>query len=352
LCALVLSGAVAGCAAITGIDGYSKGDCSGGGDCDAGDVDSSVSDGRTRVPDATSETGSSSGEAASNDAGDSASDATADAAGDASDAGHDAKPDSPPDGGTDGASDASDAADAHDAANDANDASDAGDASESGCGPVDTPTNCGACGVACSTTNATSESCVTDAGAATCSYVCDPGFANCSKTPPNTGGCTTPTNTTNNCGGCGVACTLASASAATCNGVTCAYTCIANHSDCNYATAPDTDGCECDTPGCCAGGCQTTHADGTGQSYYDCNPSKTYTAVTATEACTAYAVSVGGTAANCSDGWNCNAGDPNQVCYGNTAGTNCQNYCWGYTGSQAGVLYTCACPYASAGSWD
>jgi hypothetical protein len=74
--------------------------------------------------------------------------------------------------------------------------------------------------------------------------------------------------------------------------------------------------------------------------------------VTATEACTAYALSVGGTAADCSDGWNCSSGQPTQVCYGDATGTNCLNYCWGYNGSQAGVLYTCACPLATAGSWN
>jgi hypothetical protein len=165
------------------------------------------------------------------------------------------------------------------------------------------------------------------------------------------GGCG-PLDTVLNCGACGVACTLTSASAATCNGTTCAYTCIANHSDCNYATAPDIDGCECATPSCCQSGCQTTHDTGTGQSFYDCNPTSTFSAVTAIEACTAYALSVGGTAANCSDGWSCSTNQPNQVCYGDTAGTTCQTFCWGYDRSQAGVLYTCACPLASAGSWD
>jgi hypothetical protein len=332
-----MSGALAACAAVTGIDGYSKGDCSGGGDCDASAGDSSVTPDVHPTEDVTQDTWSSPGDDA---AGDSA-DETSNTADSAPDGPRDAKPEATADAGTD-------AADAHPA-----DA--AGDGNDGGCGPLDTTTNCGACGATCSTTNATTESCgVTDAGAASCSYVCDPGFANCTTPPPNTGGCSTPTNTVNNCGGCGVSCKLTSASAATCNGVTCAYTCIANHADCNYATAPDTDGCECTTPGCCAAGCQTTHANGVGQSFYDCNPTKTYTPVTAMEACTAYALSVGGTAANCSDGWSCSTPPkpPYQVCYGDTAGTTCQTYCWGYTGSQGGVLYTCACPVASAGSWN
>jgi hypothetical protein len=137
-----------------------------------------------------------------------------------------------------------------------------------------------------------------------------------------------------------------------CNGLTCSYTCAANRADCNAGVGIDQDGCECATPGCCSGSCQTTHADGTGQSYYDCNPTKTFTVITAMEACTAYAASVGGTAANCSDGWSCNSKAPFDVCYGNTAGTTCQTYCWGYSGARGGTLYTCSCPDSTAGTWN
>ena len=48
----------------------------------------------------------------------------------------------------------------------------------------------------------------------------------------NTDGCETATTTTANCGGCGNACTLAHASAASCNGTTCSYTCNAGFADC------------------------------------------------------------------------------------------------------------------------
>ena len=328
--ALLLGGALAACAAITGVGSYSKGDCSGGGDCDGGEADSSVET-DSHAPG----TDSAQGETAPPDGTD--MDGADDADGAALEAGPEAGPDA-----KDSSSDATDTGvDAHDAGPDA-------DAAPDGCGPLTTTTNCGACGATCSTTNAASETCT----AGSCAYVCDPGWANCNPTPPNTGGCSTATNTTTHCGGCNNACTLTSASAATCNGVTCAYTCIANHSDCNLGTAPDTDGCECATPSCCGAACQTVHSTGTGQSFYDCNPKGTFNAVTAIEACTAYAVSVGGTAANCSDGWMCNNKPPSTVCYGDTTGTTCQTFCWGYTGSQGGVLYTCACPNVSAGSWN
>jgi hypothetical protein len=128
---------------------------------------------------------------------------------------------------------------------------------------------------------------------------------------------------------------------------------MAGNSDCNKGTAPNTDGCECATPGCCSSSCETTHSDGVGQSYYDCNPLGTYSSVTAIEACTAYANSVGGSAANCSDGWTCTGDTIADVCYGNTAGTVCSTYCWGYAGAEASFVYTCACPDAKAGvSWE
>jgi hypothetical protein len=140
---------------------------------------------------------------------------------------------------------------------------------------------------------------------------------------------------------------------ASCTGTTCQYTCNTGTSDCDKGTAPDTDGCECATPSCCGTSCQTTHGDGLGQSFYDCNPLGTFSSVTALEACQAYAASIGGAASNCSDGWECNNVPPAVVCYV-VGSTNC-SYCWGYTaGTDAGWLESCTCPEASSklGTWN
>jgi hypothetical protein len=278
--ALALSAvAGAGCAAVAGLDQYSK--CSG--DCDAGVAeDVTVDHGQATGPEAAAESGPTRDAATS--------DAWPEAAPDSSvpvESGPDATPDAVPDA----------TPDAH--LESGTDASEAG--SDAGCGA---------------------------------------------------------TNTTSNCGACGQACMPVGAASATCNGLSCAYACSTGHSDCNSATAPDTDGCECATPGCCSGACQTTHTDGVGQSYYDCNSTGTFTEVTATEACTAFAASVGGTAADCSGGWTCSGSSTQYVCYGTKNATVCADYCWMYTGKQpdggpgAGVVIDCNCPGNVVGSWN
>src|ERR1019366_3861542 len=147
---------------------------------------------------------------------------------------------------------------------------------------------------------------------------------------------------------------------ASCSGTTCSYACdtgASASSDCNSGTAPDTDGCECATPGCCGVACETIHSNGVGQNYYDCNnlytPSpNTFTPIAATEACTAWAISQGKTAAACSDGWKCSGGSPT-VCYSTDGGNTCATYCWGYTSAKdAGWVETCSCPEAEATSYD
>jgi len=43
------------------------------------------------------------------------------------------------------------------------------------------------------------------------------------------------------------------------------------HLDSVATNHPNTNGCECATPGCCPGAlCQNTHANGVGDSFYDC----------------------------------------------------------------------------------
>jgi hypothetical protein len=94
-----------------------------------------------------------------------------------------------------------------------------------------------------------------------------------------------------------------------------------------------------------------THSTGLGQSFYDCNPLDTWTDLSAMEACAAYAATVGGTAANCSDGWGCMA-NPNliEVCYGDTSGTTCTKFCWAYAGSP-GIVTSCSDCTTTAGNW-
>jgi hypothetical protein len=177
------------------------------------------------------------------------------------------------------------------------DASDAGSTVvESGCGPLDTVDNCGACGTACSTTTGTPS----------------------------------------------------------CTGSTCTYVCSSGRSNCN-TTAPDTDGCECATPSCCGTVCQTTHADGVGQPYFNCNAPATYSETAAISACTAYAESVGSSGADCVGGLTCPGSTVPTVCF-TTSGGQCATYCWQYTGVYAdggpGTVWDCACPAHVVGSWN
>jgi hypothetical protein len=114
----------------------------------------------------------------------------------------------------------------------------------------------------------------------------------------------------------------------------------------------DTDGCECATPSCCGTSCETTHNDGFNQNFYDCSPLNTYTSTSAMEACIAYAPTVGGTSANCHDGWGCMA-EPslNEVCYTNTSDTTCKTYCWVYSYSP-GFVTTCSDCTTSQETWN
>jgi hypothetical protein len=129
--------------------------------------------------------------------------------------------------------------------------------------------------------------------------------------------------------------------------------CNAGASDCNKNTAPDLDGCECATPGCCTGGtCETTHADGVGQNYYDCNALNTHNSNQALEACTAYAISQSKSATNCTDGWMCSSlGATPYVCF-SADGFSCTNYCWQYTGAEAGWVNSCTNCTVKSGQWN
>ncbi len=146
--------------------------------------------------------------------------------------------------------------------------------------PVNTLTNCGGCGVACSLAHAT-PTCTTGA----CRIEsCDSLWGDC--VGGHADGCETQLTSTTNCGGCGVACTRANATA-TCAGGSCAIdSCNGGYRDCN---GTDSDGCEialgttsncldcgdgCSapahaTPSCMGSGCAWSCDGG----YHDCSGS-------------------------------------------------------------------------------
>jgi hypothetical protein len=155
-----------------------------------------------------------------------------------------------------------------------------------------------------------------------------------------------PTDTITSCGACGRRCDTLTGTPS-CSGGVCTYACNAGTSDCNASIAPDTDGCECATPACCNGHCQTAHDNGLGQTFYDCNPAGTYDSAAAMAACKAYVTSTGGDPSLCTGGWNCN--NAVAVCYSTSGG--CTN-CWNYTGSLIGVADDCGCPGTKLGSWN
>ncbi len=178
-----------------------------------------------------------------------------------------------------------------------------------------------------------------------------------------------PTNTVDNCGACGVACASAPSSSnnsASCNGATCSYQCLPSHLDCNGGTAPDTDGCECSTPGsitatCCGSACPTAHTTGftsgpaqLDPTFYDCNTS--INQQVALEACTQYS----GIASNCATGAQAGsscAGNELVVC--NFYAPSTQDcVCWSYKGTAMGWAVdsmsktNCICPSGSSGSGE
>lgn len=96
--------------------------------------------------------------------------------------------------------------------------------------------NCGGCGSACSTTNAT-PSCVNSA----CQVACNAGFGNCNNNAGD--GCESNFNTNaDHCSNCGAACSSNNLDTRTCAGGVCNGTCTSGFGDCNNNKL--TDGCE------------------------------------------------------------------------------------------------------------
>ncbi len=120
------------------------------------------------------------------------------------------------------------------------------------------PQNCGACGSACVVANATA-----GCAAGVCTVVgCNAGYADCNAMASD--GCEAMTATDpSNCGACGNACTFANAMAV-CTAGSCAIgTCNTGYADCNMMTS---DGCETNTAttvtscGACGMACSLAHA--------------------------------------------------------------------------------------------
>jgi hypothetical protein len=201
---------------------------------------------------------------------------------------------------------------------------------------ITTTTNCGACGVDCDTKTSTGAAC----SGSNCTYAgCASGYLDCDKTAHDANGCESSKSSTASCGGCGNACNT-NTGAARCNGTTCAYTCNEGATDCNGATAPDLDGCECATPACCGAKCQTIHANGIGEKFYDCTAAGTNNATEATEACETAAG-----AGHCTQSSKCCDLSALGLCVGTTSSSVCgvvgsSCYCWQYSGNAPGTVQT------------
>jgi hypothetical protein len=159
-----------------------------------------------------------------------------------------------------------------------------------------------------------------------------------------------PTNTVTNCSACGDTCTATNGSNPQCNGTTCSYTCSAGYLDCNASQAPDTDGCECHSPGAtqanCGNGttgalgcCPVQHSDGLSQGtpkFYDCNPAGSFSLGLAIDACTEFT----GVAGQCTQGQCVGADggtDGDLVVCSTGSATDCP--CWTFTGPNAGYVH-------------
>jgi hypothetical protein len=178
------------------------------------------------------------------------------------------------------------------------------------------------------------------------------------------------TNTTDNCSACGDKCTANNATAPACSGTTCSYMCNTGFLDCNVATAPDLDGCECNSPGataaqCCSPACPQQHHYQVGvvnSVFYDCIAEGTIDQTDAIDACNAYT----GSTTQCDTGGVSNfyctypdggtVGD--MVCSNGSTTKSCA--CWGYDGQLVGLMQVgtgtgnanCPCPVPTGPTWN
>jgi hypothetical protein len=216
-----------------------------------------------------------------------------------------------------------------------------------GCETPISATDCAVCGATgCDATHSFGGKCVSDAGIA-CTYGgCVSGYADCNTTPPDTDGCETSLLSSFSCGSCGARCDTTTGTPS-CDGTTCGYRCKAGRADCNASSAPDTDGCECATPQCCAGKCETIHSNGIGENFYDCNSVGTHNATQGQEACAAAG------AMGCVGSSKCCLLSALGACIGTTSSSICGTvgnkcYCWQYVGTAPGTVQTMSSANCSA----
>jgi hypothetical protein len=122
-------------------------------------------------------------------------------------------------------------------------------------------TNCGSCGQKCSGQNTTG-----GCNQGACNLSCASGFGDCNtdRNTPTGDGCEVNLNTPSNCGGCGRACSSDHVVTPQCSSGLCVSSCQGGYANCNRppALASD-DGCEC--LGTCAGSiCNPVSSGGAG----------------------------------------------------------------------------------------
>jgi hypothetical protein len=209
---------------------------------------------------------------------------------------------------------------------------------------ITTVENCGGCGNACGTANATANHCM----GGQCTYDCASGFLDCVKLGFNADGCESATSSVNTCGACGTVCDTAHSVGTACDGTKCTYTgCMAGYAD-------------CDTMGANANGCEfvdAPHDVGVNSLTYmlACTPpgtpgaAGTYSVAMAQAACGAWTSSVGG--GSCA-AFTCTG---NTSCIQSIAAGMCVT--WSYTKSTAGHVSimpspTCTSPNTGSATWN
>jgi hypothetical protein len=131
---------------------------------------------------------------------------------------------------------------------------------------------------------------------------------------------------------------------------------------CTPLTSADTcgaNGCECPTQGCCGTACESAHANGLGQAFYDCVARGTHTQAQARAACSAFTGDAGActmSSACCDDslGLCITVQSTDAVC----GRVSSQCHCWSYAGNDSGTVQApdagCAeiCPSAADPGWN
>jgi uncharacterized protein YjbI with pentapeptide repeats len=115
---------------------------------------------------------------------------------------------------------------------------------------------------------------------------------------------------------------------------------------CPDGTKSNSDGGTCANNRCLA------HSDGLGQTYASCAALGTYSDATATEAATAYAVSIGLSAADVSDGWTCSADTSLVAVAISPDGVHAINYLWVYSGDEKGWVIPASDCTEKVGTWN